>query len=257
MQKRILFFDIDGTLYNSEKKIPQTTINAVKKAKANGHEVVIATGRAPFMIKEVLETLEVESYICFNGQYVVYKGRPVFRKPVPLEQLKALVDYVQKQHKPLVFLDDQEMVSSIAEDLKIKESLTSLHYPMPRLDKDFYLTRPIYQVLLFVNIEEEVQYEKTFPELQLIRWHTHSCDVLNKGVSKAYGIERLLEYTDFSMDDSIAFGDGLNDVEMLTAVGTGVAMGNGHEKAKTAATFVTEHVDKDGLVKAMEKLQLV
>lgn len=257
MKKKILFFDIDGTLYNSKKEIPQTTIEAVKKAKDNGHEVVIATGRAPFMIKEVLETLEVDSYVCFNGQYVVYKGQPISLKPVPLEQLKALVKYVEKQDKPLVFLDDQEMVTSIPEHPEIRESLTSLLYPMPRLDKDFYLTHPIYQVLLYVSIEEEEEYAKAFPKLQLIRWHTYSCDVLNKGVSKAYGIERLLGYTNFEMQDAIAFGDGLNDVEMLTAVGTGVAMGNGHLKAKTVASFVTDHVDEDGLVKAMEKLQLV
>ncbi|MFE6167302.1 Cof-type HAD-IIB family hydrolase [Viridibacillus arvi] len=257
MQKRILFFDIDGTLYNSKKEIPQTTIDAVKKAKDNGHEVVIATGRAPFMIQEVLETLKLDSYVCFNGQYVVYKGQPISLKPVPLEQLKALVNYVEKQDKPLVFLDNHEMVTSVPEHHQIKESLTSLLYPMPRLDKDFYLNHPIYQVLLYVSVEEEEEYAKAFPELELVRWHTYCCDVLNKGVSKAYGIERLLEYTNFEMQDAIAFGDGLNDVEMLTAVGTGVAMGNGHVKAKTVASFVTDHVDEDGLVKAMEKLQLV
>ncbi|RKJ34669.1 Cof-type HAD-IIB family hydrolase, partial [Butyricicoccus sp. 1XD8-22] len=69
---KILFFDIDGTLYNSEKKIPASSKDAIKEARKNGYEIAIATGRAPFMIQPIIDELEIDTYITFNGQYIVY-----------------------------------------------------------------------------------------------------------------------------------------------------------------------------------------
>ena len=75
--------------------------------------------------------------------------------------------------------------------------------------------------------------------------------------SKAVGIEKLLTRLNYSMQEAIAFGDGLNDIEMLQAVGTSVAMANGHEKAKAVATHIAPHVDENGLAKIMKQLKLI
>lgn len=72
--KKIIFFDIDGTLLDDDKKMPLTAEKAVFALKELGHEVAIATGRAPFMFKDIREQLEIDSYVSFNGQYVVLRG---------------------------------------------------------------------------------------------------------------------------------------------------------------------------------------
>ncbi len=256
MKKKILFFDIDGTLYNSEKKLPQATYDAIQQAKEIGHEVVIATGRSPFFLKPVLDELGLNSFVSFNGQYVVYKGQVISKRPIPIQTIDRLVAQATAENNPIVYLDDVRMTSAAKDDLKVRVSMDSLFYPMPEVDEEYYKQSDTYQILLYVDQEDEKRYAALYPELKLIRWHEFSVDVINQDVSKAYGIEQFLKHTNFDIEDAIAFGDGLNDVEMLQAVGTSVAMGNGHEKAKEVATFITDHVDCDGLSKAMKKLGL-
>ncbi len=114
----------------------------------------------------------------------------------------------------------------------------------------------MYQTLIFVEEKDEHLYREAFPHVQLVRWHPYACDILPKDGSKARGIKKVLEHVGKTMDDAVAFGDGLNDVEMLEAVGTGVAMGNGHEKAKAAADVIARHVDEDGIYKVMKELEI-
>lgn len=72
MNKKIIFFDIDGTLLDHEKKVPATTKESIQELKEAGHIVAIATGRAPYHFEELREELGIHSYVCLNGQYVVH-----------------------------------------------------------------------------------------------------------------------------------------------------------------------------------------
>ena len=83
--KKYLFFDVDGTLYNHDKKIPDSTLEALELARKNGHEIAIATGRAPFMIKNILEDLNIHTYVSLNGQYVVYNKEVIFTDSISNE----------------------------------------------------------------------------------------------------------------------------------------------------------------------------
>lgn len=259
MEKKILFFDIDGTLYNTSKKLPQATREAIQQARQNGHEIAIATGRSPYFLANVARELDVDSYVSFNGQYVVYKGQLISHNPLPLDVMEHMVTLAYEQDSPLVFLDDEKMSSTINTH-EVKVSMDSLFYPMPTVHPEAFTLKPIYQMLLYADTTKEQYFRAAFPELHFIRWHDYSLDVINKGVSKAYGIEQFLQHTDFDAKDVVVFGDGLNDCEMLEAFatrGTSVAMGNGVAQAKAVATFVTDHVDNDGLAKAMQKIGLI
>ena len=81
--KKLLFFDVDGTLYNMKKELPSSAKEAIMQARENGHEIAIATGRAPFMIQDLLDELQIDTYVTFNGQYVVYKGNVIFTDQIP------------------------------------------------------------------------------------------------------------------------------------------------------------------------------
>lgn len=259
MKKKLLFFDIDGTLYNSMKKLPNSAREAIEEARKRGHEIAIATGRSPFFLKEVSEELQIDSYVSFNGQFVVYKGQAISKRPIPQKSLQKLTDLAEKKNLPIVYLDEHRMTSATEFHNEVKISMDSLFYPMPEFDEEHYKSADIYQALLYASVEQKVEFIKEFPELTFIRWHKFSDDVINCDVSKAYGIEQFIKHTDFTMADTIVFGDGLNDVEMLTLLakeGVSVAMGNAVSEAKAVATFVTDHVDEDGLAKAMKKLDL-
>lgn len=82
-------------------------------------------------------------------------------------------------------------------------------------------------------------------------------DVAPANGSKAVGIREMLKRLDFNIEDAYAFGDGLNDIEMLQEVGTGVAMENGRDEVKAIADFVTDSVDNDGVLKGLQRLGLL
>lgn len=93
----ILFFDVDGTLYNTRKEIPNSAKEAIERARQNGYEIAIATGRAPFMIQSILEELNIDTYVTFNGQYVVYKGKVIYTDSVRKSIYLKLLNSVTKE----------------------------------------------------------------------------------------------------------------------------------------------------------------
>lgn len=255
--KKILFFDVDGTLYNSEKILPASAKEALFEARRNGYELAIATGRAPFMIQTLLEELDINTYVTFNGQYVVYRGEVVYTNGVEKDELAKIIAFSEARNEPVVFLDDKQMIASVENNDMVAESLNTLKYQYPNLDSTYYMQNDVYQTLIFMEEKDEHLYREAFPNVQFVRWHRYSCDILPKGGSKAAGIEKVLEKMGLTLNDAIAFGDGMNDIEMLQAVGTGVAMGNGHERVKAVATHIAEHVDEDGLAKIMRQLNII
>ncbi|QED47371.1 Cof-type HAD-IIB family hydrolase [Cytobacillus dafuensis] len=255
--KKIVFFDIDGTLLDSEKKLPDNTRKAVEQLKKNGVYVAIATGRAPFMFERLREELEIESFVSFNGQYVVFENEVIYKNSLPTGEVERLVNYSKKKNNPLVFLNEKSMKSSVLENDLIEESIGSLKFPYPALDSDFYKTNEIFQALLFFEEKEDFVYRKDFPNFHFIRWHKYSTDVLPAGGSKAEGIKTMINRLGFNMEDVYAFGDGLNDIEMLQAVGTGVAMGNALDVVKKAANRTTTSVDHDGIWNGLKDLALI
>ncbi|UOQ43194.1 Cof-type HAD-IIB family hydrolase [Halobacillus salinarum] len=257
MSKKIAFFDIDGTLLNHQKKLQDETIQAVKELQRSGVYCAIATGRAPFMYEDIRKVLGIDSYVSFNGQFVVFEGTPVFKNPLNSEQLEQLSVKARESEHPLVYMNHQEMKATDAGQDFIQESLSSLHFDYPEIDPTFYKDREIYQSLLFCEGDEINRYRQAYPAFDYIRWHQFSCDVLPSGGSKANGIRKLVEAAGLSMDDTYAFGDGLNDIEMIRDAGIGVAMGNAVKETKEVSDMVTADVNEGGLVKAIYDLKLL
>ncbi|ALC89452.1 phosphatase [Bacillus sp. FJAT-18017] len=258
MAKNIIFFDIDGTLYDDNKRLPASTKEAVQKLKELGNEVAIATGRAPFMFDDLREELDIHTYVSFNGQYVVLQGKPIYTNCLDFRALEQLTDTAANKNHPLVYMDADDMKTSVPEHEWVSESMGTLKLSREAsLDPEYFRSREIYQTLLFCQKDEEKAYEQAFKEFDFIRWHPLSVDVLPAGGSKAHGIEKLVDALGLSMDNAYAFGDGLNDVEMLAAVPNSVAMGNAHPKAKEAAKYETIHVNDGGILHGLKMVGLL
>lgn len=254
---KLLLLDIDGTLLNSNKELPESAYEALQSARANGHDLAIATGRAPFMITNLLEKLQIDTFITFNGQYIVYQDEVIHTEALDSAMLEKVVAFAEERDHPLVFMNGKKMISSIDYHPDIDESLKSLKFPHPVTERDFHLDNEIYQSLVFCTKEEEEQYHENFKDFQFVRWHRVSCDILPKGGSKASGIKKLIEKTGHTIEDTIAFGDGLNDLQMMKTAGFSVAMDNGHPETKKVASYITGHVDEDGLAEAFAHLGLI
>ncbi|MFD1775269.1 Cof-type HAD-IIB family hydrolase [Paenibacillus rhizophilus] len=257
MAYKIVFFDIDGTLVNEEKEIPADTLEAVSMLKENGVEPVIATGRAPYFIKPLAEALGIESYVCLNGAYAVYKGKTLHKQPLDKGTIEALIALAARHKHSLVFQGEHTYFADSEDHPYVTESVNTLKVDHPGFDPGFWKSNDIYQMFLHCESHEEALYEELLSRLRLIRWHPLAMDVLPPGSSKAKGMEAMLNRLGISREESVAFGDGLNDKEMLESAGLGIAMGNAHEELIPYADFVTDHVDEGGIYNGLVKAGLI
>jgi hypothetical protein len=257
-ERSIIFFDIDGTLLNREKKLPSSAKEAVFQLKKQGHVVAIATGRAPFMFEPLRQELEIDTFVSYNGQYVVLEGQTIFANPLNPEALRQLTDTALLNGHPVVFMDHDDLKANVPEHDYIHESISELKIDrMPSYDPNYPIGRNLYQSLLFCTEGEEQQYIAAFTDFDFIRWHPLSVDILPKGGSKAKGIAKIVERLGIPPERQYAFGDGLNDIEMLSAVQNSVAMGNAEEQVKRAARYVTKAAEEDGVYCGLRMLGLL
>ncbi|WP_223700396.1 Cof-type HAD-IIB family hydrolase [Sutcliffiella deserti] len=254
---KIVFFDIDGTLLDHNKELPLSTKKAIAKLKNNGVYVAIATGRAPFMFEDLRKELDIETFVSFNGQYVVFEGEVIYKNPLSVEKMKVLRKYAEQEKHPLVYLNHKTMKANVQNHPFIHESMGSLKFKHPELQSSFLEETEIYQALLFIEEKDQQTYLEAYKDFHFIRWHSYSTDILPKGGSKAIGIERMLERMPFKKENVYAFGDGLNDIEMLEYVGTGIAMGNAHAELLKVADRVTKDVAEDGIQHGLELVGLL
>ncbi|WP_139998934.1 Cof-type HAD-IIB family hydrolase [Paenibacillus paridis] len=257
MTKKLLFFDIDGTLVDHDKKIPESTKEAIAELKKEGHEVVIATGRGPFMLKPVSEALQIESYVSFNGSYVVYNGEVIYSHPIDAKRLLELAQITITNKHPLVYMTPDGMRSNSLQTAYAEAADEPLKLRLPPLEPDYHIGKEIYQCLLYCKEEDEGYYKTNFSEFGYNRWHRYGSDILPPGGSKAKGIQALIERTGVNHQDIYAFGDGLNDLEMLQYVHHSVAMGNSPDVVKKTARYVTKDVAEDGIRYGLKMLGLL
>jgi Cof subfamily protein (haloacid dehalogenase superfamily) len=247
MAYKIVFFDIDGTLVDEDKQIPQDTIDALDELKRSGAVAVIATGRAPYFFRPLAKRLGIDSFVSLNGAYTVYRGEVLYKQAIPLTSLETLVRQAAANGHPLVFEGSDTFFTNVEDHPHVFEAVSSLRVELPGFDPEYWRKQEIFQAFLHCEPHEEHLYAKAFSDLRLIRWHEKAMDVLIHGGSKAKGIEAMLQMLNISPSEAIAFGDGLNDKEMLSYVGLGIAMGNSHPELLSSADYVTSDVDNKGI----------
>ncbi|MDF2558158.1 MAG: Cof-type family hydrolase [Bacillales bacterium] len=256
MGKKIVFFDIDGTLVDFNKKLPDSTRQALKELRENGTHVAIATGRGPLMAEHLLKELNIDCYACYNGSVCVYDGEIVYSNPISVDLCEKVTQFANANGHSVVYMGEFHYYSS-KEDPFINECFNELYSPLPVVDPEFYKNKPVYQMLIFYEEKDNEKYANEITDLEIVRWHNYSVDLLPKGGSKAYGIRQMVERMGYEMKDVYAFGDGLNDLQMVTEVGTGICMGNGHPLVKEAAVYVTDDVTNDGVYKGLKHFGLI
>ncbi|CAG9621243.1 Cof-type HAD-IIB family hydrolase [Sutcliffiella rhizosphaerae] len=253
---KIAFFDIDGTITNHEDgTISDKTKSAIKSLKEKGIQVVAATGRPLSMCEEIRE-LGIDTFITANGGHVKHKEEVIHKVPLNPKVLKEVYEFAAEQNHGLSFYTEGLKVNGVREirfAQALKETLFLADYPS-ELDET---EEEVYLLCLFAAEDMMEPYNEKFPDLTFRRWHPFVLNVLEEDVSKSQAIINLLDYFGVDKSEAIAFGDGENDIDMLELVGFGVAMGNGSEKLKSVADYVTKKSSEDGIYYALKQLQII
>lgn len=255
---KIVFFDIDDTLYIKEQNaIAPRTAHALKQLKASGIIPAIATGRGicvfPTPIRQLIGDVGIELFVTINGQYNEFHGKKLIDFPLSLEQLQNTTKELKRLGLAYAYMTRDEIIALNPTPLMM-QALGSLNIPY-RVADDFDFSTPVYQMLAFFA-DGSVDLA-LMDNLKTVRWHQYAIDILDNHGSKARGIGEVLNKLGLDFSDAMAFGDGLNDIEMLQTVGFGVAMGNAYKATKDVADFVCPRHDEDGIYAGLKMLGLI
>ncbi|MFQ6791535.1 MAG: Cof-type HAD-IIB family hydrolase [Thomasclavelia sp.] len=254
---KAIFFDIDGTLVSFKShQIPRSTIEALKKLKEQGIKIFVATGRGKDGL-HVLDEIEFDGYITLNGQYCYNNKQIIYENTIDPKDLSALLNYLDKHPFPCGFTEENTKYFNLRDERVDQIHQITLNDDHPAGDCSKVAEKKIYQCMCFVDDIQEKELMKIMPNCISARWHPLFCDVSPKGGTKQNGIDKFLEYYHLDLNETMAFGDGGNDKEMLQHVALSVAMKNGNDEVKKIADYVTDDVDNDGIVKALKHFNLL
>lgn len=261
MVKKLIVFDIDGTLINECNKVLSSTKKAIAALNIAGHDTVIATGRNAAMAKPIIDELNFHQYIVCNGAEAFSKHESIFKNPLNHKAVHRLLKLADELDHPIVYETAHNILrrSKIA-DSRIIDGMKYVGASVPEYDESerFHLDNELTQLLLFNDEASEPLYlSGDFPEFRFVRWYMSGVDVLPANGSKFETITHFSQYKNYQMKDVITFGDGNNDIEMIEGAGIGVAMGNAVPAAKEVSDIVTDSNNEDGIYKALKKLSLI
>lgn len=276
MGTKYIFLDIDGTLVGYDTKIPPSALTALQMAKANGHRIFIASGRARGVIYPwLLQAFPFDGIIAAGGAQVFLGDKCIFESVMTKDDLIFLTDYF---HREGIYFHASGSERMYAEQPFVDVVLPAMHragYEPELVDKTFR------DVIVLDTLIHQTDIEKFSYYLSPHRVEKITADLKNRfyvtdysmgaasmegtyfgemnlaGVDKASGIRRILDVTGADVADTIGVGDSRNDAEMLAYVGTAVAMGNATESIKAMASFVTTPIDRDGIYNAFLQLGLI
>ena len=254
------FFDIDGTLlpFHADK-LPDSTIAALESLRRNGIKIFIATGRPPIHLSHLpaIAAVPFDGFVTMNGQYCfLADGELLYSRAIDPASLRMLVPYIQQEKLSVGLIEKDTSYYNLINDL----SAEFCHHFGFTVDKDVAKrieTAPVYQLSAFLPEEKQEAFLRHCPGCTAVRWNDAFVDVLPADGGKTVGIDHVLQALGLTREQSIAFGDGGNDVEMLRYAGIGVAMGNGCPEAKAAADYITDPILENGLANALRHFGLI
>lgn len=258
---KAIFFDIDGTLVSFEThRIPESAIEAIHRVRRSGIKIFIATGR-PLPFINNLGELEYDGIVSVNGGCcTTAEGKIISKRLVPHEDIDRLIDDATPHPMAIVFVNNDTAVSinTHAATPVYQETFKILNIELPReVEPETVRGMEVMQAIAFFTTDEEKRVkEELIPGCDIARWHPAFADCICSGTSKAYGIDQICHYYNIDISETMAFGDGGNDIDMLRHAGIGVAMGNASDTVKAAADIITTSVDEGGIAEVLNKFPI-
>lgn len=253
---KIIFFDIDDTLSRDGVLAPHNKITLEQLSKTD-IKLVIATGRSKSIIPDDICALYEEgifdAIVCTNGQYCFDKKGLISHYPLSLKQA-AKIDELCRADNIIHKFDSEKHLAWANDNQKIRDFIAN--NPSSIIDPDYYKTNSVYQCSVFFHNEQQKMEEVDFSAygLKLVYWHQIGGDILPIEASKERGVRDICQYFNVDISETMAIGDGFNDLEMFDAVGFSIAMGDGQPALQARADFITGSIEEYGLQAVLEPL---
>lgn len=250
---KLIVLDLDGTTLRKDKTVSEYTVNTLLKARDEGNTILFATARPPRdAYKYVPEHLRDNPIICYNGAAIVSSKdlNVIYRKAIPKQDVLKLIGIIESHgYKNITIEVNDNMYSNFDTTPFFGNSkneirdLRTMEYE--NADKVLICSeRPI---------DEEIL--KEFPNTVkgMLTDSKILCQIINSNASKWTAITNLATKLNIENKDIIAFGDDVNDFDMIENAGMSIAMGNAEEEIKNIADFITDTNENDGVAKFLEE----
>lgn len=267
---KLISFDMDDTLLNSKKELPEKNLEMINKAFDCGKEVILSTGRCVALLKPYIEQIPRLRYInCSSGAlvYDLKQNKEIYSNKISIENINKILD-VAKLEDNMVSI--QTTFPVIQQNDFYNMERYGMEKYMPAFEKwatkvedvrAFYKENgfPATKINLYHTTPEgRARTRERLEELGLVMIDAEaaSLEISAAGVTKAVGLKKLCEYLGISIEETIAVGDANNDLDILKKAGLSVAMGNANDAVKEICDVTVRDCDHDGCAEAIEKYLL-
>lgn len=277
MKPKLIFIDIDGTLFDHKKDdIPESAKEAILNAKSKGHKIFLSTGRPYADIDKEILDFPLDGMIVSCGAVVYVENKPIYCKTYPQDDLITLVQFMLDNdigfsldgiHKNYLSKEAFNCLSSLMfknnEDSELSRAMMAKNNCFPFKEMKEADLEEVVKISIFTKNKESC--EKLFQKIpeSLVGFmyknnhlHLYNGEISIKGITKAIGLKKIATYLNKSIEDTIAIGDSLNDLDILQEAGLSICMGNGADPCKKIADFTTKDISDDGLAYALKHFNL-
>lgn len=265
MKYRLICVDVDGTLLNDEKKVPELVKESLKKASGRGIQIALVTGRMPAGADLVERELSLPCIkVCSAGTYILLGDQCIHTEyMMPKVMREVYTEFALKNGLPLwIFQGRKWYVTDM--DRYVRQEIEIIQYEPEVVDVETVAqsweeagTGPNKLLIAgdpetICRIEEEMK-RMDLPEVDLARSSGHYLEIFPKGVTKGEALAVICEKLNIKLEETIAFGDQELDVPMIQKAGVGIAMGNAIKEVKEVADYVTRSNNDAGIAYALEQ----
>lgn len=260
MNRKIVFFDIDGTLLSEvTRKIPESAITAIHRLQKNGHLAFINTGRALSFIDKEIFDIKFDGLLCGCGTFISYHNEIILHHKFSKTMCMNIVKLLRKYKIDAVLEGKDKSYGDVYDKINtqiFRDFVADFKHPYDTWEaKDLSFDK------FFLYSDDSKSMEQFQKELEneiiFIDREKGFFEAVPKEFSKATGIKEIADFLSVDLKDTIAIGDSNNDLMMFEAAGISIAMGNAPENIKNKVDFVTTDVDKNGIYQALEHFQLI
>ena len=260
---KMIATDIDGTILNWDFKFSPEVISCIKQLDEKGIRVFLVTGRMHIAALKIAQQLNLKTpIVSYQGGLIKEQsGKTLYKKTLDITRAKEVIKWAKENNVHInLYMDDVLYVEN--DNIAIKRYTGERFIPYKVCSFDDLEIKNVNKILAidFVDIERVtgwVDYLKErMPELYIVKSTPYFCEISNSEAKKSCAVEFLANHYGIKKEEILCIGDQNNDIELLKAGGIAVAMGNATEELKQFANFVTDTIDNDGFVKAIEKFVL-
>ena len=275
MSIKLIAFDLDGTFLDDSKNIPEENIRALKEAAARGIYIVPATGRLALGVPEPIRSLPfMRYYLTVNGAYIydACEDRIIRRAELSAEAAVEIMEYLNtlpviydcyKDNWGFMTRSMYDCAGEYITNPGIMKLVRELRTPVDSLyEMTRSLGEPLQKLQLYTKDPQQnkaalmAELKRRFPGASITSSLPFNIEINDARAGKGKALLGLCEYLGIDPADTMAFGDGSNDTEMIAAAGIGVAMANAEEDVKAAADYITDSNNDAGVAKAIWKFAL-